>query len=342
MYTQGSEKGLVLTRLSHYLKQVWITFLIKNSATFCGVMRILSITKPKPDTMTTTDTIYKGVPLTLGRTSEMIDTIIELRDSMTTNELAEVVGFNSYRPLVGIFRHLNREAGTTKPKPTKKFKPIKTAKNTFKNYYGSGKDKARQLIADSIKQTKRQSSNILTLPADKWKMEKNILKQKPGYKFTAVERDKDTYKEMMKTLTDNDNLLDSVIGTANKSIGEVIVNDGEDTYSSAILDYCGFIDTFYNEINDVMKRNLVKKGGYIVITLSENDRVIGHPRHVNSHTNKYIRNCYANEEVTGAKVTNDLVNILVHTNSGYEIVQRFPYKDTKVKMQLFIIKRIDE
>ena len=294
-------------------------------------------------TMTTTDTSYKGVPLTKGRTEQIIDTVIANRDSMKTTELAELVGFKSYHPVNHILAWLNKADGTTKPKAPKKPKyVVKMAKTTYKNYHGTGKSKARQLISDSIMLTKRQSSNILTLPAEKWQMEKNILKQKPGYKFTAVERDKGTYQEMMKNYINNPMLLDSVIATANKSIGEVIVNDGEDTYSSAILDYCGFIDSFYEEIDDVMKRNLVKKGGYIAITLSENDRVIGHPNHVNSHTNKYIRNCYANDEVTGAQVTNDLINILVHTNSGYEIVQRFPYKDTKVKMQLFIIKRIDE
>lgn len=293
--------------------------------------------------METTEKIYKGVPLSGIRTPEIIDAIIEKRNSMKTNEIAELLGFDSFRPVNAICRLLNKENGVTTTKAPKKPRIIvKDPKNVFKNYYGSGKEKARQLIADSIKATKRQSSNILTLPAEKWEMEKNILKQKPGYKFTAVERDKETYQIMIKNMVNNQILFDSVIATANKSIGEITVNDGEDTYSSAILDYCGFIDTFYDEIDDMMKRNLVKKGGYIAITLSENDRVIGHPNHINSQTNQYIRNCYAHDEVTGAKVTNDLVNILVHTNTGYEIVQRFPYKDTKVKMQLFIIKRIDD
>lgn len=285
---------------------------------------------------------YKGVALTGNRTEQMIDIIIEKRNSMSAKELAELVGFESYHPIVGILRRLNAEAGLTKPKPKKAFKPIKEAKNTYTNYYGTRKEKARQLIADCVIQTKRQGSNILTLPAENWLMEKNILKQKAGYKFTAVERDKDTFQTMVKNLIANDKLFDSVIGMENKSIGEVIETDKADTYSNAILDYCGFIDTFYDEIDDMMKRNLVKKGGYIAITLAENDRVIGHPRHVNSHTNKYIRNCYAHDEVSGAQVTNDLINFLVHSNTGYEIVQRFPYKDTTVKMQLFIIKRTED
>ncbi|MDZ7785975.1 MAG: hypothetical protein U5L95_02530 [Candidatus Saccharibacteria bacterium] len=128
----------------------------------------------------------------------------------------------------------------------------------------------------------------------------------------------------------------------NKTVGEHIVNDAEDTYSSAILDYCGFIDTFYDEINDVMKRNLVKKGGYITLTLSENDRVLNHSLRMNSYSNKYIKNCYAGKEPTGAEVTNDLVNFLVNSNAGYEIVVKFPYKDTRVKTLLFIIKRVED
>ena len=290
-----------------------------------------------------TNEIYKGVPLTNGRTTEMIDTIIEMRSSMRTSEIAELLGFPSFRPVNAICRLLNSANGTSKPKaPKKEFKPIKEAKDTFTNYHGKAKEKARQLIADAVMLTKRQSSNILTLPAANWIMEKNILKQKSGYKFTAVERDKETYKQMVRNLTADDLLFDSVVTTANKTIGEHIVHDGEDTYSSAILDYCGFIDTFYDEINDVLKRKLVKKGGYITLTLSENDRIINHSLRMNNYSNKYIKNCYAGEEPTGAKVTNDLVNFLVNSNEGYEIVTKFPYKDTKVKMLLFIIKRIDE
>lgn len=278
--------------------------------------------------------IYKGVPLTGSRTEEMIDTIIKKRNSMDANELAELVGLDSFRSIVGIFRQLSKN----KPNVV-----VNEAKNTFKNYFGSGKEKARDLIATAIMDTKRQSSNVLTLPADSWIMEKNIIKKKSGYKFTAVERDKETYQQMIRNLVNDQALLDSVITTHNKTIGEVVANDQEDTYSSAILDYCGFIDTFYDEINDMLKRNLVKKGGYIAITLAENDRVINNSLHSGSRTNTYIQNCCVEGEVmSGAKVTNDLINILVFNNTGYKIVEKFPYRDKRVNMLLFIIKRIDE
>ena len=291
-------------------------------------------------TIETIEIIYKGVPLTGIRTEKMIDIIIENRNSMNTIELAEFVGFKSFRSLIGIFRHLNREAGTTKFKKPKYI--VKTPKNTFKNYYGTAKDKARDLIAESIMLTKRQSSNILTLPADAWIMEKNIIKKKYGYKFTAVERDKDTYKLMVKNGINNEKIANSVLGYHHSTISEFIVNDSENMYSSAILDYCGFIDSFYDEINDIMKRNLIKKGGYITLTLAENDRSLNNSLHANNYSNAYIKNCCINEEVNGAKITSELVKILVHNNSGYQIVEKFPYKDKKVKMILFIIKRIDE
>jgi len=291
-----------------------------------------------------TQEIYKGVPLTNGRTVEMIDTVIEKRDSMRTNEIAELLGLDSFRPVNAICRLLNTANGTTKPKAPKKPKlVVKEAKNTYTNYYGTGKEKARGLIAEAIMETKRQSSNILTLPADTWIMEKNIIKKKPGYKFTAVERDNDTFMEMIKNLGLNKELLASVVSLHNKTISEVVVNDKEDTYSSAILDYCGFIDTFYDEIDDVMKRNLVKKGGYIALTFAENDRLLNHSRHTTSHSNTYIQNCFLNEgEITGEKVTTGLVNILAYNNSGYKVVNKFAYRDKRVNMLLFIIKRIDE
>ncbi|HCW08871.1 MAG TPA: hypothetical protein DGG95_16060, partial [Cytophagales bacterium] len=321
-------------------------YLIKTKH-FYNVLRTISITKTNTYQMKTNETIYKGVPLTNGRTTEMIDAIIESRNSMKTNELAELLGFDSFRQVNAICRLLNTANGTTKAKAPKaskktKFKPVREAKNTFSNYYGEGKDKARDLIADAIMDTKRQSSNVLTLPAAAWIMEKNIIKKKSGYKFTAVEREKDTFNKMISNAMSNDDIKDSVIAYLNKSIGEVVVNDKEDTYSSMILDYCGFIDSFYDEINDILKRNLVKKGGYITITLAENDRQLNHSHHMNSHSNTYIQNCCANEDVSGARVTNDLVNILVFNNTGYKIVKKFNYKDKTVKMLLFVIKRNDD
>ncbi len=279
--------------------------------------------------------MYKGVPLTHSRTPEMIDAVIKYRKAnKSIKEIAELVGFPTYHPLVGMFRQLDKNT----PKIV-----VREAKNTYQNYHGSGKEAARDLIADAIMDTKRQSSNVLTLPADEWIMEKNIIYKKSGYKFTAVERDKETYMRMIKNLAKDDNLLNAVICTVNKTIGEVVVNDKEDTYSSAILDYCGFIDSFYNEINDILKRNLVKKGGYVAITLAENDRVIDNPLQASSRTNTFIQNCCVEgEEVNGAKVTNDLINILVYNNVGYKIVKKYSYKDRVTKMLLFIIKRIDE
>ena len=102
------------------------------------------------------------------------------------------------------------------------------------------------------------------------------------------------------------------------------------------------MDSFYNEINNVLTNNLVKKGGFITLTLAENDRVINHPLQMDNYSNTYIKNCYSNENVSGAKVTNDLINNLVFNNVGYRIVCKFNYKDTKVKMMLFIIERIND
>lgn len=303
--------------------------------------------------MNTQQICYKNVVLYDFRTPEIIDTIIKCKNNgMGANEIAKKIGIESHHPLSGIFRVL-RDGGyidakvpketklKKESKPKKEIKKPKEAKEVFTNYCGTKKQKARNLIAEAIMQTKRQKSNILTLPADEWLMEKNILEKKNGYKFTAVERDKEMYKEMVKNSTDNEQISNSIIGMVNKTIGEVVVNDRENTYSSAILDYCGFIDSFFDEINDIMKRNLVKKDGFIAITLAENNRTLNNPLHSSKYTNKLINDCYENEEVNGEKVTNDLIKILVFNNAGYKIVKKYPYKDKTARMQLFIIKRID-
>lgn len=288
--------------------------------------------------------VYKGVKLIEGRTKEVIDYVIEERKKTNKPDckaIAELFGFKSFRSITIIIRSLNSNEKPEQPKAPKYI--IKTAKNTYSNYYGKKKDKARSLIAEFIMSTKRQSSNILTLPADEFIMEKQILNQKNGYKFTAVERDKETFQKMIINAGQNQIVLDSIINYHNLTIGEVIENAKEDTYSSAILDYCGFVDSFLDEINDMMKRNLVKKGGFITITLTENDRAINNPLQISNYTNAYINACYSGQEVNGNKVTTDLIQHTIFNNreQGYKLVKKFDYKDTKSKMMLFVIQRVN-
>jgi hypothetical protein len=65
------------------------------------------------------ETIYRGIPLTNGRTAEMIDTIIEKRGTMKTNEIAELLGLASFRPVNAVCRLLNTANGTTTKAPKK-------------------------------------------------------------------------------------------------------------------------------------------------------------------------------------------------------------------------------
>ena len=288
--------------------------------------------------------IYKGVPLIEGRTKFIVDSVIEKYGKCTLTELAKELGFKSFHVLAHIVKYLSANGHIIRKSNTPKKKKIKMplmAKNTFKNYYVEGKNKARALITNAILSTKRQSSNILTLPADTWIQEKLILTQKEGYKFTAVERDKATFQNMYYNAANDSMLLTSILSCENKSIGDVIENVKENTYSSAILDYCGFIDSFYDEINLMLKNNLVKKGGKITITLAENHRTINNSNHKNNKlTNKFVNQCTTSYEVVNGNVTtNFLINNLVFNNTGYKIIKKFNYKDS-VKMMLFIIERI--
>lgn len=287
--------------------------------------------------------IYKGVPLIEGRTKIMVDTVIEKYDKCTLTEIANEFGFKTFHFFAHIVKHLIVDGQIKKKSktPKKKVKMPLMAKNTFKNYYATGKDKARGLITNAILSTKLRGSNILTLPADAWIQEKLILTQKEGYKFTAVERDKATFQNMFHNAGNDSMLLCSILACENKSIGEVTTTATEDTYSSAILDYCGFIDSFYDEINDMLSRNLVRKGGKITITLAENHRTFNNSVHKSEYTNKFINECTTSNEVVNAKMVNNfLINNLIFNNKGYKLIEKLCYKDG-AKMMLFIIERID-
>jgi hypothetical protein len=283
---------------------------------------------------------YKGVRLTSGKNAEMIDTIIEKYDTMKASELAFLVGLPSIQSVYAIRACLNKENARI-AKEAKESK--KTNESRFKNHDGNGKKIARNYIADAIMETKVQSSNILTLPCDEWIMEKKILAMDSRYKFTAVEYNGETYMSMIENMVADKTLFASVQHTHKGAINEVLESSKEDTFSSAILDYCGHIDTFYDEIDHMMKQNLIRNGGYITITLSDNSRLLNHPHHKDSHSNKYIKKCCLNKDMTGKglEITKILVDRLICNNNGYEIVNEYTYKDTTTKMMLFIIKRVE-
>lgn len=314
--------------------------------------------------MATTTEIYKGVKLIEGRTTEMIDFVADNYSNMNAVEMASALGFETYHKIVPIMKGIaantnlksstqlkkeaakeakkaakeaKKQAKEEAKKQAKELKPVIEG-NSFTNYKGENKSVTRDIICKCICNTSTVGSNILTLPADAWIMEKLIIFKNPSYKFTAVERQKETYMAMVKNMVADKELLSSVISTHNSTIGEVIETAKADTYSSALLDYCGFIDTVYDEVKDVLTRKLVRKNGYITITVAQANRTMHSRLHADNYTNRYVESC--NNNTNSIEATDFLIkNMIFNMNGDYKLEHKLMYKDS-CGMLLYVIRRV--
>lgn len=226
------------------------------------------------------------------------------------------------------------------PKKEKVVKNVER-KRVFKNHEGIGKQECRKMVSDLIGSIPCRCPKILTLPCDKWIWEKEILKRKSESKFVGVEYDNDVFNKMVKTYMESPELQKSVIGLHNSPMSDVIRKSVTDEYNHMILDYCGIINSFRDEIEEVLVRDLVKVGGIISITLSKSSRH-------NNDVDKEIRNIvdmlpqgYFNDEsvdcVLSTKIS--IMNMVYNQKGKYKIDELFHYNDTS-GMMLFIIRRM--
>jgi hypothetical protein len=171
-------------------------------------------------------------------------------------------------------------------------------------------------------------------------MEKLILSKQPKHKFTAVEKEVETYKDMIRNMSADNELLESVVSTHNSDIKEVIRTAIRNSFSSAILDYCGVVDTVYDEVKLVLENQLVRIGGYITVTVTQVNRTMNHKLHMNNYTNRFAKICY--KGITSEEITNHLILDLIFATSGYEIKERLIYQDKTpgYGMMLYIIPRV--
>lgn len=303
---------------------------------------------------------YKGVKLIEGRTKEMIDTIIEYHGLVeSTKELAALVGIDNWRKLSGVLKSLYYNKHITKKdaetnvnheivqqsivathyESTMVTITKKSVTKTFTNYDGVGKQEARNLISEYISPANKHHNNILTLPAAKWEMEQIILNKNPKHKFTAVERDPETYDLMLQKLCENELLRKSVVSIQKSTINEVIQNLNSETYSHCILDYCGTFDTAVRDLKIIMERNLVQKYGYLAVTMVEKSRTKTRMDCKNNYSNKFLTCC--NPDAENADINTSGIYYLIMNSIGYKLVETFRYKDTQNPMMLFILQRYE-
>jgi len=165
-------------------------------------------------------------------------------------------------------RRSNAAAKETKivVKETKSVSDVK-----FKNYYGENKEVARKIMIDAICATPRyrgaKIDRILCLPAAKAIIERRLLEISSRFTFSAVEYDKNVANELHKTIYENN--LGGVMNVYCGKISDIIYRANKDEFSHLILDYCGEIDTFYDEIDHALMNKIVQVGGTVSITVAK-------------------------------------------------------------------------
>jgi hypothetical protein len=223
-----------------------------------------------------------------------------------------------------------------KTKKTTK-KVAKTAK--FKNAKGEQKQIARELMVNAIKNSNTKKGEILSLPFEDCIIEQMILNEKncKRYKFLGVEYDKQTYHNMLKTIAKKQ----LPINTYHGALADKIHEAKESQYSHIIADYCGQLNTFYEEIAYAINNNIVEVGGTISITLNKRitDGCFGIYEKIERLLPKFSDTAAAKDK--DARTQHIIYNFMLKVcGMNYAIIRTFAYHDT-TSMYLIIIKRLE-
>lgn len=212
----------------------------------------------------------------------------------------------------------------------------------FNNYNGNGKQIARDKICSYICNNHYPGDLVVSLPASKWLIEKELLKRKSTFKFIGVEKDKKTFLEMLDTLN-KDKLLSSAIQTLHYGKIEDIITsqlDLKKEFAHIILDYCGTIDSAYYTLRYIMEYDKVKVNGITALTVTKINRGLSNESHISNQIISNIGNMslYTDSEYS----TRFLIDHLLYDNLRYKLEEVYEYKDSKqgFPMIVFIIKRI--
>jgi hypothetical protein len=187
------------------------------------------------------------------------------------------------------------------------------------------------MVCDEIKST-NLFGNILSLPFHECKFEKQLIKDvSDNFSFTGVEKEKDTYFKLIKTVQESKLNMSCINGLLIETIRRSRKND----FAHIFADFCGYFEDFYKDIELMFKKDIVQVGGTISITLSNRSfkrtDIISKMNELNP-----LSLMDGNEIENGIKTF-----LLKKGKSKYALTQSFPYKDDeKQAMILFILKRV--
>lgn len=202
----------------------------------------------------------------------------------------------------------------------------------FTNEEGVNKVNGRQITKEALLKFPFSEKPILTLAGSKCIFELGLLKTNPNnYSFSTAETDREKYYEALQTIVDNKLNMSAYFG----KIGDLIETAKENQYSHAILDYCCQLSTAANDIETILKRNIVEVNGIITITINKR---IANNSPVIYDALENINPMTETDKITRCE---HALNTLILVSGGfrYAIEKRFNYKDTS-SMVLFVLRRI--
>jgi hypothetical protein len=212
----------------------------------------------------------------------------------------------------------------------------KATKDEYGNIDGKGKNDARSEMIWAIIQSGLVGV-ILTLPSLTCIIEKLLTQannnKKELFSFIGVEMNDGVYNKMLTAIS---RMALNFEATYKKPISYVIDRARENEFKHIILDYCGQIGTYAEDIRKVLVNNLVEVGGTIHITL--NLRLSGNDGIVLRKAMEKIVPYVKNDEYTR---THHLIRTFIQSigMDNYEIINEFKYTDSST-MLLVILKRV--
>ena len=207
----------------------------------------------------------------------------------------------------------------------------------FINKKGEGKEVSRSLIVNSIKNSTTKKNKILSLPAGECEIERKLYKTvSRKINYVMCELNKDVYYNLVKNGCKYfpNNPPSFHCGP----ISDKIFESRESDYSHLILDYCGQIGTFQEELEYVFKNNIVEVGGTISMTF--NKRITkGQPSKFATMIDNL--NSYMIPNGVDNRKTERVVITFINRIGGYnyDIEKVFHYHDT-ASMILVIVRRL--
>lgn len=120
-------------------------------------------------------------------------------------------------------------------------------------------------IIEEIKHSKIRSGLVLTLSWIKCIVEGQIYANFPKLQFLSCELHRPTFLKLENEIKTRG--LKYMLEPLRCEIGRIIRISAKDTYSHLLLDYCGHLNSFKEEIGIAIKNKIVQKDGIIWITV---------------------------------------------------------------------------